>query len=69
MLAEAPNGKVEMAPQQRPRNPLVIRSAGIDGVYVIKLDPSRLEDQWRVTVYLQDLKDAIEDYEQRCPRA
>jgi hypothetical protein len=45
------------------RNPLVIKSADIFGVYLLRLDRERLVDRWRVTVKLQDLKDAIETYE------
>jgi hypothetical protein len=45
------------------RNPLVIKSADVFGVYLLRLDSDRLVDLWRVTVKLQDLKDAIETYE------
>lgn len=48
------------------RNPLVIRSADIFGVYLLNLDRDRVVDRWRVTVKLQDLKDAIAAYELEC---
>jgi hypothetical protein len=41
----------------------VIKSADIFGVYLLHLDRERVAEHWRVTVKLQDLKDAIETYE------
>jgi len=51
-----------MTSRTRP-NRLVITDAFIYGVYLTKRDPVMLEDQWRVTVMLHDLKDAIEAFE------
>jgi hypothetical protein len=55
-----------MGSGQHRRNPLVIKSADIFGVYLFNLDRERVMDWWRVTVKLQDLKDAIATYELEC---